>query len=249
MPSKRKILQTALIALIYLAIWEAVSLLVGKELLLLLRFPRYPALPFYSRKAETWFYAGLTLLRIMTGYAVGVLLGVLLAVLTARSAFCGGVAFSASRDCESVTRDFVYPACALVALLGHGAAGDQRTHGGADGLDGNGESDLADRSAPRRDGATLRADSLADRREEDLCSVRAAAVSRGVYDVARLCLEIRRCGGDHRAAQTVHWICALSIKLRIETPDLFAWTLLIVALSMLLEWLLVRGMRRIRHDA
>ncbi len=38
-------------------------------------------------------------------------------------------------------------------------------------------------------------------------------------------------------------------KLRIETPDLFAWTLMIVALSMLLEWLLVRGMRRIRRDA
>jgi len=37
-------------------------------------------------------------------------------------------------------------------------------------------------------------------------------------------------------------------KLRIETTDLFAWTLMIVALSMLLEWLLVRGMRRIRHD-
>ena len=38
-------------------------------------------------------------------------------------------------------------------------------------------------------------------------------------------------------------------KLRIETPDLFAWTLLIVALSMLLEWLLVQGMRRVRRDA
>jgi NitT/TauT family transport system permease protein len=37
-------------------------------------------------------------------------------------------------------------------------------------------------------------------------------------------------------------------KLRIETVDLFAWTLMIVALSMLLEWLLVQSMRRIRHD-
>jgi NitT/TauT family transport system permease protein len=38
-------------------------------------------------------------------------------------------------------------------------------------------------------------------------------------------------------------------KLRIETVDLFAWTLMIVALSMLLEWLLIKGMRRIRSDA
>ena len=37
-------------------------------------------------------------------------------------------------------------------------------------------------------------------------------------------------------------------KLRIETVDLFAWTLLIVALSMLLEWLLVWSMRRIRRN-
>ena len=37
-------------------------------------------------------------------------------------------------------------------------------------------------------------------------------------------------------------------KLRIETVDLFAWTLLIIVLSILLEWLLVWSMRRIRRD-
>jgi len=37
-------------------------------------------------------------------------------------------------------------------------------------------------------------------------------------------------------------------KLRIETLDLFAWTLLVILMSMGLEWLLVRGMRRIRRD-
>ena len=75
MPSKRKILQTALIALIYLAIWEAVSLLVGKELLLPSPLSTLSRLAVLLTQGETWFYAGLTLLRIMTGYAVGVLLG------------------------------------------------------------------------------------------------------------------------------------------------------------------------------
>ena len=37
-------------------------------------------------------------------------------------------------------------------------------------------------------------------------------------------------------------------KLQIETVDLFAWTLLVVLLSMTLEWVLKRLMRRIRHD-
>jgi NitT/TauT family transport system permease protein len=36
-------------------------------------------------------------------------------------------------------------------------------------------------------------------------------------------------------------------KLRIETVDLFAWTLLVIVLSMLLEGLLVWSMRRIRR--
>ena len=35
-------------------------------------------------------------------------------------------------------------------------------------------------------------------------------------------------------------------KLTLETADLFAWTLLVVLLSMLIEWLLSRAMRRIR---
>ena len=35
-------------------------------------------------------------------------------------------------------------------------------------------------------------------------------------------------------------------KLTLETADLFAWTLLVVLLSMLIEWLLARAMRRIR---
>ena len=38
-------------------------------------------------QADTWTFAGLTLLRIMAGYVLGVLLGVALAVLTARSRF------------------------------------------------------------------------------------------------------------------------------------------------------------------
>ena len=37
-------------------------------------------------------------------------------------------------------------------------------------------------------------------------------------------------------------------KLRIETVDLFAWTLLVIILSMLLERLLIQSMRRIRRD-
>ena len=73
MPSKRKLYQTALIALIYLLVWEAVSLLVGKELLLPSPFSTLSRLAVLLTKGETWLFSGLTLLRIMTGYAIGVL--------------------------------------------------------------------------------------------------------------------------------------------------------------------------------
>ena len=87
MPKKHVWLKKALIALIYLAVWEAASLLVGRELLLPAPLATVRRLFELLAKGESWAYAGLSLLRIMSGYLLGVLAGVLLAVLTARSRF------------------------------------------------------------------------------------------------------------------------------------------------------------------
>ena len=248
MPSKRKILQTALIALIYLAIWEAVSLLVGKELLLPSPLSTLSRLAVLLTQGETWFYAGLTLLRIMTGYAVGVLLGVLLAVLTARSAFAEALL----SPLRAIVKASPVTSFILLALLWL-------------------SSDMVPlvisvlMVVPMVWTATAEAILQTDPRLVEmgrLYGLTRWQIVKKIYVPSVLPQFLAACTTSLGFAwksgvaaeiialpkQSIGYMLYQS-KLRIETPDLFAWTLLIVALSMLLEWLLVRGMRRIRHDA
>ena len=248
MPSKRKILQTALIALIYLAIWEAVSLLVGKELLLPSPLSTLSRLAVLLTQGETWLYAGLTLLRIMTGYAVGVLLGVLLAVLTARSAFAEALL----SPLRAIVKASPVTSFILLALLWL-------------------SSDMVPlvisvlMVVPMVWTATAEAILQTDPRLVEmgrLFGLTRWQIVKKVYVPSVLPQFLAACTTSLGFAwksgvaaeiialpkQSIGYMLYQS-KLRIETPDLFAWTLLIVALSMLLEWLLVRGMRRIRHDA
>ena len=248
MPSKRKILQTALIALIYLAIWEAVSLLVGKELLLPSPLSTLFRLAVLLTQGETWLYAGLTLLRIMTGYAVGVLLGVLLAVLTARSAFAEALL----SPLRAIVKASPVTSFILLALLWL-------------------SSDMVPlvisvlMVVPMVWTATAEAILQTDPRLVEmgrLFGLTRWQIVKKVYVPSVLPQFLAACTTSLGFAwksgvaaeiialpkQSIGYMLYQS-KLRIETPDLFAWTLLIVALSMLLEWLLVRGMRRIRHDA
>ena len=248
MPSKRKILQTALIALIYLAIWEAVSLLVGKELLLPSPLSTLSRLAVLLTQGETWFYAGLTLLRIMTGYAFGVLLGVLLAVLTARSAFAEALL----SPLRAIVKASPVTSFILLALLWL-------------------SSDMVPlvisvlMVVPMVWTATAEAILQTDPRLVEmgrLFGLTRWQIVKKVFVPSVLPQFLAACTTSLGFAwksgvaaeiialpkQSIGYMLYQS-KLRIETPDLFAWTLLIVALSMLLEWLLVRGMRRIRHDA
>ena len=248
MPSKRKILQTALIALIYLAIWEAVSLLVGKELLLPSPLSTLSRLAVLLTQGETWFYAGLTLLRIMTGYAVGVLLGVLLAVLTARSAFAEALL----SPLRAIVKASPVTSFILLALLWL-------------------SSDMVPlvisvlMVVPMVWTATAEAILQTDPRLVEmgrLFGLTRWQIVKKIYVPSVLPQFLAACTtslGFAWKSGVAAEIIALpqksigfmlyQSKLRIETVDLFAWTLLIVALSMLLEWLLVRGMRRIRRDA
>lgn len=248
MPSKRKILQTALIALIYLAIWEAVSLLVGKELLLPSPLSTLSRLAVLLTQGETWLYAGLTLLRIMTGYAVGVLLGVLLAVLTARSAFAEALL----SPLRAIVKASPVTSFILLALLWL-------------------SSDMVPlvisvlMVVPMVWTATAEAILQTDPRLVEmgrLFGLTRWQIVKKIYVPSVLPQFLAACTtslGFAWKSGVAAEIIALpkqsigyklyQSKLRIETPDLFAWTLLIVALSMLLEWLLVRGMRRIRRDA
>ncbi len=248
MPSKRKLLQTALIALIYLAVWEAGSLLVGKELLLpspLSTIARFVALLI---KGESWLFAGLTLLRIMSGYLLGVLVGVLLAVLTSRSHFAEALL----APLRAVVKASPVTSFILLALLWL-------------------SSDLVPlfisflMVVPLVWSATAEAILQTDVRLVEMGKLYGLSrwqIVKKIYVPSVLPQFLAACTTSLGFAwksgvaaeiialprQSIGYMLYQS-KLRIETVDLFAWTLMIVALSMLLEWLLIRGMRRIRRDA
>ena len=248
MPSKRKLLQTALIALIYLAVWEAVSLLVGKELLLPSPLSTLSRLAVLLTVGGTWLFAGLTLLRIMSGYVLGVVAGVLLAVLTARSRFAEALL----APLRAIVKASPVTSFILLALLWL-------------------SSDLVPlfisflMVVPMVWSATAEAILQTDVRLVEMGKLYGLSrwqIVKKIFVPSILPQFLAACTtslGFAWKSGVAAEIIALpqksigfmlyQSKLRIETVDLFAWTLLIVALSMLLEWLLVKSMRRIRRDA
>ncbi|MEA4870804.1 MAG: ABC transporter permease subunit [Christensenella sp.] len=247
MPSKKKYLQTALIALIYFTVWEAASLLVGKELLLPSPLSTFGRLFSLLTKGESWVYAGLTLLRIMSGYLLGVVGGVLFAILTARSKF----ADSLLSPLRAVIKASPVTSFILLALLWL-------------------TSDMVPlfisllMTLPIVWATTAEAILETDRRLVEMGRVFGLSrwqVLKKIYIPSALPQFLAACTtslGFAWKSGVAAEIIALpkksigyrlyESKLRIETVDLFAWTLLIVTLSMLLEWLLVWSMRRIRRN-
>ena len=247
MPSKRKLLQTALIALIYLAVWEAVSLLVGKELLLPSPLSTFGRLLSLLTKGESWLYAGLTRLRIMSGYVLGVIGGVLLAIFTARSRFAEALL----SPLRAIIKASPVTSFILLALLWL-------------------TSDMVPlfisllMALPIVWTTTAEAILQTDVRLVEMGRVFGLSrwqIVKKIYIPSALPQFLAACTtalGFAWKSGVAAEIIALpkqsigyrlyESKLRIETVDLFAWTLLIVALSMLLEWLLVWSMRRIRRN-
>ena len=247
MPSKRKILQTALIALIYLLVWEAASLLVGKELLLPSPVSTLSRFAVLLTQGESWLSAGLTLLRIMAGYLIGVVLGVLLAILTARSRFAEALL----SPLRAIVKASPVTSFILLALLW---------------LSSNMVPLVISilMVVPMVWTATAEAIVQTDQRLVEMGKmfglsrwkiVKKIFVPSVLPQFLAACTTSLGFAWKSGVAAEIIALPRQSIgyhlyqaKLRIETADLFAWTLMIVALSMLLEWLLVRSMRRIRHD-
>jgi len=247
MPAKRSWLKKALIALAYLLVWEAAALLVGKELLLPSPFATISRLFVLLGEGESWALAGLTLLRIMGGYALGVAAGVLLAVLTAKSHFADEL----HKPLRGVVKATPVTSFILLALLW-----------------------LRSNAVPLFISFLMvlpmvwadTADAIlhTDPRLVEMGKVYGlsrAKIVRKIYAPSVLPQFLAACTtalGFAWKSGVAAEIIALpqrsigyqlyESKLRIETVDLFAWTLLVILLSMALEGLFVYGMRRIRRD-
>ncbi len=246
MPAKRGLLtRSVLIPLTYLLAWELASLLVGNGLLLpgpletVARFVRLLALP------ESWIKAGLTLLRVLAGYAAGVVSGVLLAALCAKSPFADALltplrgVVKATPVTSIILLAILWLVSGLVpvfisflmvlpivwsAVLNAIRETDKKLL----------EMARAFRFPFRKTVRLVYAPSVQP------AFLAAATTGLGFAWKSGVAAEILSL-----PKRSVGYMLYES-KLTLETADLFAWTLLVVLLSMLIEWLLSRAMRRIR---
>lgn len=236
-----------LIAVVYLLAWEVAALLVGKALLL--PAPGETIARFFSllTEAASWQAAGLTLLRIMAGYLLGVVSGLLLAVLCARSPFAGALLM----PLKGVVKATPVTSFILLALL-------WMSSGTVPVFISflmvvpivwtNTMAAILDTDPKLLEMARLYRFS----RRRTLGEIYAPLVLPPFLAGCTTSLGFAWKSG---VAAEIIALPRLSIgydlyqaKLHIETVDLFAWTLLVILLSMGIEKLLVLLLGRIRHD-
>ena len=82
-----KVLKVIIVAVIWIAVWEIVYLIVGKELIVPSPFHVFVRIFQLAGTGVFWGNIGTSLLRILIGYLLAVILGVLVGVATAKVAF------------------------------------------------------------------------------------------------------------------------------------------------------------------
>lgn len=82
-----KAIKVIIVAVIWIAIWEVVCLIVGKELIVPSPFHVFMRVFALAGTGVFWGNIGTSLLRILIGYLMAVVLGVFVGVLTAKVAF------------------------------------------------------------------------------------------------------------------------------------------------------------------
>lgn len=244
--TKRK-LQWIWIAALYLVIWGGASLLVGKELLLPSPWATIGRFFELLGQAESWMLAGRTLARIMSGYLLGILAGVLAAILCAKVPFANDLL----APLKSIIKATPVTSFILLALLWL-------------------SSDLVPvfisflMVLPVVWASTLEALLQIDPQLMEMARVyrldwwkkmRSIQIPSVLPQTLAACTTALGFAWKAGVAAEIIALPRHSIgyqlyqsKLRIETVDLFAWTLLVILLSMLLEKVLVWILRRIRHD-
>lgn len=245
MTKKRRILRTIAVALIWLAVWQAAAWLTGNDLLLPSPAATVWSLARLLGTAKLYVSAGMTLLRVLAGFLSGMLAGTLLGVLTAASPFCDAL-LSPLRSVVKATPVTSFIILVLLWLT----------------------SSLTPvfiaflMVMPIAWTATAEAVRAADRQLLEMAAVFGLGRGRRLRYIwapsvlpPYLAAATTALGFAWKAgvAAEVISLPALSIgralydsKIYIETPDLFAWTAVVIILSMLLERLMVAGLRRIR---
>lgn len=224
-------------AAFWLFVWQAAAMLVGKALLLPGPAAVAARLWALGGTAAFWEAAGLTLLRVFGGFAAGVLLAVLLAAWGSASEWADLIWSPAIRVIRAVPvvsfillvvlwTDRGQVPAVVAALMVLPVVWENTARGIAEIDPALLELARAYRFGP---GKTLRLVCIPSVRPHFASAFRTGLGLAWKAGVAAevLCLPGMAVGTElHRA------------KLYLETPDLFAWTAVVVALSLFLEWAL-----------
>ncbi len=237
----------AAVSALYLAIWQGLSGIVGKSLLLPGPFETVMRLFALLRQRETWTAAGMTLLRVLAGYALGVTGGAALAALTARSWLFD----AALRPLRSVVKATPVTSFILLALLWLSSGLVPvciaflmvlpivwaNVHEAIVAIDPQLLEMAAAFHLPWR--TRFSRITVPSVKPQFLA---ACTTSLGFAWKSGVAAEIIAL--PKRSVGSALYLS----KLTLETADLFAWTLLVILLSMLLEGLLAFLLGRIRND-
>ncbi|NCB63747.1 MAG: ABC transporter permease subunit [Clostridia bacterium] len=230
-------------AAFWLLVWQIAAALVGKELLLPGPAVVAARLAALGATAAFWESAGLTLLRVFGGFAAGVVLAALLAAATAASRWADTLLAPAIRVARAVpVVSFILLVLlwvdkgqvpAVVSALMVLPVVWENTVRGIFQTDPA----LLELARAYRFGAgkTLRLVYVPSVRPYLVSACRTGLGLAWKSGVAAevLCLPKIAVGTEIYRS-----------KLYLETPDLFAWTVTVVALSLLLEWVLNKGLDR-----
>lgn len=245
--SAKRVLTYVGIAAFYLMAWQGLALLVGKSLLLPGPLETVCRLFVLLGTKAAWVAAGLTLLRTVCGYLLGVAAGILLATITAHVPLVDALL----RPLRGIIKATPVTSFILLALLWLNS--DivpvcisflmvlpivwANVHEALLAID----RDLLEMAQLFRLSRTkrIRAIYIPSVRPQFLAACTTALGFTWKSGVAAEVIALPQ--------KSVGNALYLS-KLTLETTDLFAWTLLVVLLSMMLEKLLVRLIGRIRHD-
>lgn len=241
----KKLLRAAAVALIWLGVWELASLLKGSGLLL--PSPAETARSLWRLLGTGEFYAsaGLTLVRVTAGFVSGMLAGTIFGVLTATSRFCDALL----SPLRSVVKATPVSSFIILVLLWLTSSATPMFI-----------SFLT--VAPIAWTNTAEAVRATDRQLLEMARVfRLSRMKRLRYVWAPsvlpqyLAAATTALGFAWKSGVAAEVLArpALSIgkslyesKIYVETPDLFAWTAVVIILSMLLEKAMVKLLGRIR---
>ena len=239
----KKMLRTVIPPVFWLGVWQLAALSVGKELLLPSPAAVGKSLLALARTAGFYLSAGATLGRVLLGLLWGGLAGAALAFLTHFSPWADAIVSPAVRVVRAtpvvsfilliylwVTRTAIPWVIAglmvLPVMWGSLAAG-------LAGMDQNLlEMGRACRFSPLKQLRLIYLPSLRSHFSAGLLTAFGLAWKSGVA------AEVL-CPPDHAVGSRLQ-----QAKLGLETADLFAWTLTVVALSLALEWALRRTLER-----